>query len=304
VTFDSPLRLLIGLFVAVAIVLLYRRAERRADAQSLRYSNLDFLNHALQPRTWPLRALRAAFIAALAALVAGVAGPRILLPVNIPDGYVFICIDTSGSMASTDVAPTRAQAALEAARAFINEAPAGLHIGLISFASDAEVVAPLSDDKDQTLAALARIPPPNGATAIGDALRLAASQFPPAGHSAVVLVTDGVSNTGVDPQQMAEYYAAHHVPIYTVGIGTPNGDVIGGEAASIDENALRSYADTSGGAYARAGNAAELRDALAQLGHETAIASRPVGMGPAFLMTGACLLIAGILIGLSIGRLP
>jgi len=286
------------------LVLLYRRAEMRADAQALRYSNLAFLGAALQPRSWPTRALRGTFIAALVALVLGIAGPRIRLPASVPDGYVFICIDTSGSMASTDVAPTRAQAALDAARAFVDEAPAGLHIGLISFASDAQIVAPLSDQKEQTLAALAEIPPPNGATAIGDALRLAASQFPPSGHRAVVLVTDGVNNTGVDPLEMAQYFAAHHVPIYTVGIGTPNGDVIGGEAASIDEGALRSYAQTSGGAYARAGNASELRDALARLGRETAMTSRPVAVGPALLLSGACLLVAGVLAGLSLGRLP
>ncbi|MGC2130245.1 MAG: VWA domain-containing protein, partial [Candidatus Aquilonibacter sp.] len=217
---------------------------------------------------------------------------------------VFICIDTSGSMASTDVAPTRAAAAQSAARAFIQEAPAGIKIGLITFSGAAELIAPLTSNKETILGAVDQIPAPNGATAIGDALQLAASQFPPTGHRVVVLITDGVNNTGVDPQEMAQYFAAHHVPIYTIGIGTPNGDVIGGEESSIDEGALQSYAQITGGAYARAENASELRDALVRLGRETTIERRPVAAAFGFVLAGAVLLVVTMLTGLSTGRIP
>jgi Ca-activated chloride channel homolog len=303
-SFEAPWRLLVGAVIAVILVLLYRNGEARMDGQALRYSNLDFLASVLRRRRWIASALRAGLIAALSALVVGVSGPRLNLPVPVADGYVFICIDTSGSMASTDVAPTRAAAAANAARAFIDEAPQGVRIGIISFSGDAELVEPLSADKNATLAALARIPPPSGATAIGDALRLAETQFPPAGHRVVILVTDGVSNTGVDPQAMADDLGAHHIPVFTIGIGTPNGDVIGGEESTIDENALQSYAQSSGGAYARAENATDLRDALERLGHETAIDVRPVSMGAQFLLAGALILIATLIGGVSMGRVP
>lgn len=303
-SFDAPWRMLLAAAIAVVFVLIYRRGEARTQAQALRYSNLDFLKSALRRSLWIPAALRAAFVAALAALVVGLGSPHLRMPVPVADGYVFICIDTSGSMASTDVAPTRARAATNAARSFIEESPAGVKIGLISFSTDAELVAPLSADKSATLAALAQIPPPNGATAIGDALRLAAAQFPAAGHRVVILITDGVNNTGVDPQQMADYLGAHHVPIYTIGIGTPNGDVIGGEPATIDENALRSYAESSGGSYARAENASDLQDALVRLGHSTALEVRPVAMGPGFLLAGAIMLIVTLLSGLAVGRIP
>ena len=303
-SFEHPWRLLVGAFVAVALVALYRRAEARTNAQALRYSNLAFLESALRSRAWIPRALRSAWVAALAALVVGTAGLQMNLPVPVTDGSVFICIDTSGSMASTDVQPTRAQAAVEAARAFVEAAPQGVRIGLIAFSGDAELIAPLQSDKAAVLDALARIPAPNGATAIGDALRLAATQFPPAGHRVVILITDGVNNTGVDPEEMAEYLGAHRVPVYTIGIGTPNGDIIGGEESTIDENALEAYAQASGGAYARAENATQLRDALARLGHETTLERQAVAMGPAFLFAGALLLIVTMLGGLSVGRLP
>ena len=303
-SFDAPWVLAVGTLAAIALTLLYRRAEARVDAQALRYSNLSFLETAIAPKRWLTSVFRGAWIVALAALVVGLAGPHLRLPVPVPDGDVFICIDTSGSMASTDVAPTRAAAATNAARAFIEEAPHGIKIGLITFSGSAELIAPLSANKDATLAALDQIPAPDGATAIGDALRLAATQFPPVGHRVVVLITDGVNNTGVDPQEMAEYFGAHHVPIYTIGIGTPNGDVIGGEESTIDESALEGYAAASGGAYARAQNATELRDALTRLGRETTMERRPIAAALGFVAGGAALLVVTMLAGLGLGRIP
>ena len=303
-SFDAPWVLVAGTLVALVLTLLYRRAEARVDAQALRYSNLPFLEAAIAPRRWLTTVFRGAWIVALAALVVGLAGPHLRLPVPVSDGDVFICIDTSGSMASTDVAPTRAAAAANAARAFIEEAPHGVKIGLITFSGNAELIAPLNANKDATLAALDQIPAPNGATAIGDALRLAATQFPPVGHRVVVLITDGVNKTGVDPQEMAEYFGAHHVPIYTIGIGTPNGDVIGGEESTIDESALEGYAAASGGAYARAENATELRDALTRLGYETTMQRRPVAAALGFVAGGAALLVITMLAGLGLGRIP
>jgi Ca-activated chloride channel family protein len=303
-TFDAPWVLVAGAIATVVLTLLHRRFERRVDAQTLRYSSLPFLEGAIRPRRWIAAIFRGAWIVALAALVVGLSGPHLHLPVPVADGNVFICIDTSGSMASTDVAPTRAAAATNAARAFIEESPTGVKIGIIAFSGNAELVAPLSANKDATLAALAQIPAPNGATAIGDALRMAATQFPPVGHRVVVLITDGVNNTGVDPQDMAEYFGAHHVPIYTIGIGTPNGDVIGGEESTIDESALQGYAAASGGAYARAENATELHDALGRLGRETTIERRPVAAALGFVAGAAALLVVTMLTALGLGRIP
>lgn len=303
-SFDRPWLLLLGAIIAIALTWLYRRAQARIGAQALEYSNVAFLAEALTPRPWLIRVLGAAWIVALCAVVVGLAGPHLKLPLPVANGNVFICIDTSGSMASTDVEPTRAAAAAEAARAFIQQSPPGVKIGLITFSGNAELIAPLSVNREETLAAVEQIPAPNGATAIGDALRLAATELPPTGHNVVILITDGVNNTGTDPQEMAQYLGEHHVPVYTIGIGTPSGDVIGGETSTIDESALQSYAQVSGGAYARAENATELRDALARLGRETTIERRPVAAGLGFVFAGAVLLVATMLSGLYVGRFP
>lgn len=303
-SFDWPVRLLAGVALAVLLAMAYRRAQKRTDAQALRYSNLAFFNAAAKPRHWAERMLFAGWIAALGLLAIAAGGPHVTLPLPASDASVFICIDTSGSMASTDVAPTRSQAAAEAARTFIRQAPPGVKIGLIAFASEAELVAPLSADKQTVLGAVDALPEPNGATAIGDALRLAAAQFPPGGHRVVVLITDGVNNTGVDPQEMAQYLGAHHIPVYTIGIGTPSGDVIGGEQSTIDEGALESYAQVSGGTYSRAQDANELRAALSRLGRVTAIERRSVPAALGFTYAGAVILIVTLLAGLGFGRYP
>jgi Ca-activated chloride channel family protein len=304
ISFDDPLKLLYGAIVVTILALLYQAAERRKTADDLAYSDLAFFTAAVKPSPWVPRILRAGWIVALASLAVGMAGPHLDLPLPVKDGAVFMCIDTSGSMASTDVAPTRAQAAQAAANAFIEEAPAGTRIGLIAFSGAASVVSPLTADKEVARAAVGALPPPNGATAIGDAMRLAAANLPPAGHRVIIVVTDGVNNAGVDPQEIATELGQRHIPVYTIGIGTPNGDIIGGEQATFDPGALEGYADASGGAYASAQNATQLREALARLGKSTTIERRPVAAASGFFAAGALLLAGMLIVGLALGRYP
>jgi Ca-activated chloride channel homolog len=306
VTIDHPFRLAVGIVAVALFAVLYGLLQRRVSARDLAYSNVPFFTEAANPRQWIPRALYAAWTLAVAAIALGVSGPHLTIPVPVRDGSVFICIDTSGSMASTDVFPTRAQAAKAAARAFIDESPAGTKIGIVAFAGAASIVAPLNADHRAVIAALDDVPLPNGATAIGDALKLAAQMFPATGHRVVILVTDGVNNSGTDPTEVAQWLGAHHIPIYTVGIGTANGGLIPGtnEEATIDEEALRGYAEVSGGAYARVENATELRDALARLGRVTSLQQKPVDASLGFTVAGAVGMLAAFLAGFGLGRYP
>jgi Ca-activated chloride channel family protein len=303
---DHPARLALGLVAVAIFALVYAWLQRRVTARDLAYSNVAFFAQAARPRLWIPRVLQGLWIVALAGVVLGASGPHLTLLVPARDGSVFICIDTSGSMASTDVYPTRAQAAKAAATAFIEESPHGTRIGIISFAGAAGVVAPLSADHQTVTAALDDIPLPNGATAIGDALKLAARLLPATGHRVVILITDGVNNTGTDPMEMARWLGAHHIPVYTIGIGTAAGGLIPGtnEEATIDEEALRGYAQASGGAYARAENATQLRDALARLGRITSLQRKPVDASLGFTVAGALAMLTAFLTGFGLGRYP
>jgi Ca-activated chloride channel family protein len=302
--FDHALYLIPALLVAGVIVALIFAAERRMTTRDLVYSDLDFFVDAIEPQPWIGRFFRTSWIIALALGALAIAGPHVRMPVPARDGSVFICIDTSGSMQSTDVAPTRAAAAKDAAAAFIDEAPPGTKLGIIAFSSGAAIVAPLSSDHAAVKDALDRLPSPNGATAIGDALESAQQNLPVSGHRAVILITDGVNNVGADPDAVAADLGAHHVPIYTIGIGTPNGDVIAGEQSTIDEDALRGYAQASGGAYARAENATQLRDALSRLGRISTLESQDVAAALPFAFAACGLLIVALFTGFATGRVP
>jgi Ca-activated chloride channel homolog len=305
-SFDHPARLAAGIVGVILFAVLYTFLARRTTARDLLYSDVAFFRDAARPRRWIPRALQTLWVLALAGVVLGISGPHLVVPVPARDGHVFICIDTSGSMASTDVFPTRAAAAKAAARAFIAEAPAGTSIGVIAFSGAAGIVVPLSADHRQVSSQLDEVPMPDGATAIGDALKLAGESLPAKGHRVVILITDGVNNAGTDPMEAARWLGSQHIPVYTVGIGTEAGGLIPGtnEEATIDEEALRGYASASGGAYARVSNATQLRDALAHLGRITSLQRKPVDASLSFAIAGALGMLLAFLAGFGLGRYP
>lgn len=305
-TFDRPGWLLAGVAGVAFFALLYAWFSRRRTARDLAYSNVAFFLAAAKPRRWIPRVLAAFWIASLGGVALALGGPHLVLPVPARDGSVFICIDTSGSMASTDILPTRADAAKAAARTFIAASPAGTKIGIIAFSGAAGIVQPLSADHEAVAQSLDQVPLPNGATAIGDALQLAARNLPPRGHRVIILITDGVNNAGADPAEVAQWLGAHHIPVYTIGIGTNSGEIIPGtdQEATIDEDALRSYAKASGGAYARVESASQLRDALGRLGAITTVERKQVDASLGFAIAGALGMIAVFFLGFGLGRYP
>lgn len=301
-----PLHLVAALAAAAVALAACWFAARSRRAASHAYSDLAFLASVAPPPRWIAGALALLGALGTIALATAFAGPRLTLPVPVRDGSVVLCIDTSGSMASTDISPTRFAAAAAAARAFVAATPPGTRVAIVAFSSAAGAVAPLETDRGAVASAIDALPPPNGATAIGDALALAARMLPAAGHRVVVVITDGVNNAGVDPLAQAQALGARGIRVFTIGIGTPNGDVIPGtgEAAGIDEDALRSYAAAAGGAYARAGSAGALRDALARLGQVTAFERRNVDASFAFAAAGALAILAACGTAFVLGRFP
>lgn len=305
-SFAHPGLLVLAAAIALAFAFILRFAESRRKTQTIAYSHLPFLVGATSPRVWPYRLLTGAWIAAVALVVVALCGPHVRASVPSLGGSVVLCIDTSGSMSATDVDPTRAQAALAAMRAFIEQAPPQTAIGVISFASGAQVLTQPTRDRDQLQTALDEIPPPNGATAIGDALALAHRVLPATGARAVVLITDGENNAGTDPMDSARALGAAHIPVYTIGIGTNSGALIPGtlQAAGIDEDALRAYAAATGGAYSRADDAVQLREALARLGRSTSLTHANLDVSLPLALAGAALMAITFLSGMAAGRYP
>lgn len=298
-SFERPQMLVPAALLLLAALALFAIARQRRSANALRFSNLEFLIAAARPPRWPARALFALWIAAVALLALSLAGPRAYARVPVRDAAVILCIDTSGSMAATDVQPTRAAAASAALGEFLRAAPQGVAAGIIAFDGDAQVVMPLSRDRNAVLAAIPQIPEPNGPTAIGEALGLAQRALPRAGKRVVVLITDGENNTGIDPLRAARALAAAKITLYAVGIGTNSGALVPGTLAEagIDVGALRAYAQATGGTLSRVSNARQLREALSQLGRTTAFKRRSIGLSHATALAGGLLAALAFLSG-------
>jgi len=228
---------------------------------------------------------------------------------------VMLVLDVSGSMAATDLQPTRLGAATSAAQQFIESLPDGARVGVVSFSQGASVVAPLSSDKARAENALQRLTP-NGGTAIGDGLNAALTQLSQGSASAdgqddhdpglVILLSDGESNFGQSPASVAAKASQQGVQVDTVGIGQRGtAAYVDRQPVGLDEATLQNVASTTGGQYFYAADAGQLSQIYSQLSshvswvpQRTEITALVSGLAAAFF------LVAGALSMRWFGRLP
>jgi Ca-activated chloride channel family protein len=305
-SFANPLLVVVAILAAIGAIVLVRLVDRRASSQAFAYSNVAFVERVAGRNVALDRILVAAFVLGVFGLVGALAGPHLTAAVPSNDATVVLCVDTSGSMRATDVAPSRIEAARAAVTAFIDALPSGTKVGIVAFSTGAIVIQSPTADRDQARAAVASIPPPNGGTAIGDALVSAARMLPEKGARAIVLLTDGVNNSGSSPLEVAPQIGATGTRIFTVGIGTQNGGLIPGtmEEAQIDEDALRAVADAGHGDYRRATDAGDLQGALARLVRETVWEKKRVDASLGFAVVGGLFVTLAALGAATIGRFP
>lgn len=252
--------------------------QRRA---AFAYSNLAFLTAALRAPSWPGVALDATAACALALLVLAAAQPHYL--VTVPAGAALaICLDTSGSMNSRDVTPTRARAAMSALRSFVSAVPAGTRVGVIAFAGTAQTITAPVLDRNAVFAALDALPAPNGQTAIGDGLAAAFAALPSSGPRGIVLVTDGTNNRGTDPGEIVNRIRAAHVRLDIIGIGPE----------ALSERALRAYATQAGGSFVRVRSPDRFPSEMKRVALAAATLLKARDCSPAFAVAGLFLIAA------------
>lgn len=305
-TLTAPFNLIWAVLLTFAFVKAWQIVQRRAVAQAYEYSHLPFLEGVVADDPfWPRTVMR--IMAAGVALIGfALAGPHVNLRLPLSDGTVVVCVDTSGSMASTDVTPTRADAAINAVHQFVRELGPSVQVGLVSFSTDAQVNLQPTADRGAISDAIDTIPKPNGATAIGDALNLAASVLPSGGRRAIVLITDGVNNRGNDPLEVAHDLGNHHIPVYTIGIATNNAAQLpagGDDQASADPEALRQISETTGGTTAFAGDAGAITRAFSNLARSTIWEIHHVDASIVCAVLGAACLVAGFFIAFGLGKI-
>ncbi|HXT13745.1 MAG TPA: VWA domain-containing protein [Candidatus Angelobacter sp.] len=226
---------------------------------------------------------------ALALLIVGFAQPRKIksqTQVKTSGIDIAVAIDLSDSMASEDFKVangrlSRIDMAKDVLTKFIEKRP-GDRIGLVAFATDAYIAAPLTLDHDFLLENLDRLKLDvidGSHTAIGSGLSTAVNRLrdQKAKSKIVILMTDGQNNSGkLAPLTVAEAAQALGIKVYTIGVGMrgeapmPSRDIFGRKIlvpvpVDIDEDTLQKIADMTGGKYYRADNAERFKEIYAEI---------------------------------------
>jgi Ca-activated chloride channel family protein len=253
-----------------------------------------------------------------------------------------LAMDVSGSMRATDVQPNRLAAAQVAARTFVQEQPSSTRIGVVAFAATALVVQHPTTNREEILTAIQRLQLQRG-TAVGSAIVVSlAALFPEEGitlesigadgrrkpvaaaidaktglekppfravppgsygSAAIVLLTDGQRTTGPDALDAARLAADHGVRVYTVGIGTPEGEVMGFEGwrmrVKLDEETLKNVAMLTHGEYFYAGSATELKKVYKSLNARFTLEKKETEVTAIFSAIAAVLAVTSALLSLA-----
>jgi Ca-activated chloride channel family protein len=340
-------QMLVALVLVPLLAGVYIWQQRRRRKYAVRYASLALVRDAVGKGPGVKRHVPAAFyLLAVTGMIIALARPQ--APIEVPHntGTVILSIDVSGSMQATDVKPSRMEATKEAARLFVKRQPKGVKIGVVSFSDFGALVQPPTRDKDAVLRAIDRLRPQRG-TNIGAGIEVALDAIvedldlprptatPGAGGvggravgarptpapapsggegrktppASIVLVSDGESNVGPPPLEVAQAAATAGVKVYTVGIGTREGSVLRIQGRSVftrlDEDTLKGIAEVTGARYLSAQNESELLKVYDELSRERAFEKEKTEVTFAVTLGALVLsLIGGALSLLWFNRLP
>ncbi len=331
--------LLLALPIVVAAYL-WLLARRKKTA--LRSAGLSLVKEAIGPAQRLRRHVPPLlFLLALAAMLLAVARPAATVTLPSQHETVVLAMDVSGSMRAEDVEPNRLAAAQAAARSFVNAQPGGTRIGIVAFAGAAQITQPPTASRDDVLAAIDSLQLQQ-ATAIGSGILVSLKAlFPDAqfdlqsphgrrmasadasastgasasgrpspkpvapgsySSAAIILLTDGQSTTGPNPIDAARLAAERGVRVFTVGVGTANGQIVRGEGWSmrvgLDEESLKTIADLTRGEYFYAGNALDLKKIYQTLNSKLVLEKKETEITALFAAAAAALALVSAVLSL------
>ena len=327
-TFIWP-EMLWGLLAVPLLIGLYVWLLRRRKKTALRYASLSLVKEAMGKRlAWRRHLPPALLLTAVTALLVAAGRPAAVISLPSAEKTIVLAMDVSGSMRATDVLPDRFTAAKDAAKAFVAELPRSVRIAVVQFAGTAAVVQAPTLSRDDVVAAIDRFQLQRG-TAIGSGIVLSlATLFPDAGidlsqitgqramppapgdkpqaeftpvapgsygSAAIILLTDGQRTAGPDPVEAAKMAADRGVRVYTVGVGTKEGEIIGFEGWSmrvrLDEETLKNIANMTRADYFYAGTAADLKKVYQGLSTRLIVEKKETEISALFAAGGALLVV-------------
>jgi Ca-activated chloride channel family protein len=322
------------------LVLLYLWLLKRRRRTTVRLASVQVARLAVgKGPGWRRHVPPLLMLAALAALLLAVARPTATITLPLAERTIMLAMDVSGSMRAEDVKPNRLVASQEAAKTFVKSLPREVRVGVVSFAGTAAVVQAPTQSRDDVIAAIDRFQLQRG-TATGSGVILSlATLFPDHGieiqhvtgqrnfpgkplgkdskddkpkftpvqpgsysSAAIIMLTDGQRTTGPDPLDAAKMAAERGVRVYTVGMGTTSGEIIGFEGWSmrvrLDEETLKNISVLTHGEYFYAGTAEDLKKVYESLSSRMVVERKETEISALFAAAGA--LLAMLAAGLSV----
>lgn len=176
-----------------------------------------------------------------------------------------IAIDSSKSMEADDMIPNRMEAAKKTAIDFVDLAPAGTKVGVISFSGNSYIEQEVTQDKSLIKKAIRDIDISSiGGTDLYGAIITSTNLLKSEEVRAMILLSDGQLNVG-GLDEMLTYANTHNVMIHTIAIGTSEGGVTSYGISKLDEESLKSIAYTTDGEFFRAIDTEEISQSFNQI---------------------------------------
>lgn len=264
---------------------------------------------------------------ALCLIIIAIARPRSSSKIDKIDTEgidIVLAMDVSTSMLARDFKPDRISAAKDIAVEFIAQRPSD-RMGIVVFAGEAYTQCPLTTDRATLINLMKEVETGliTDGTAIGNGLATAIARMSSsdAKSRVVILLTDGVNNTGeVAPMTAAEIAKTYGVRVYTIGVGangmapypvmTPWGPDVQQMEVEIDEPLLKDIAALTGGRYFRATDNTKLSEIYSEINRmekaRTTVDSFPIykELFSGYALAALACLLLELIIRLLIRRLP
>ena len=321
-------------------VLLYRILDRRRHRRLATYGGSGLAQGITRrPAGVRSRVPVALILVGLTVMTLAMARPQAVVSLPREEGTVILAFDVSGSMAATDLTPTRMDAATAAAKDFVARQPSSGTIGVVAFSDSGISVQTPTNDQATVVSAIDRLAPQRGtslaqgidaslkAIAVAEAGPYANNYYSnaspaqsaaptptpvPAGYHApavIVLLSDGENNENPDPAAAAQTAADQGVRIYTVGIGSAAGatlDINGFKVfTQLDQAMLQQVSAVTGGTYYGATDAQQLRSIYDNLDTQLVLQPQLTEITAVFAGFGVLMLLSGALASLAwLGRMP
>jgi Ca-activated chloride channel family protein len=315
---------LLGLLALPVVTVIYVRARRRRRQRSgaLAAQGLVVTGTASETK-WRDHLPFALFLLALALLVVAAARPTATISTVRRQATVVLAMDVSNSMAATDAKPSRIAVAKSAARAFVNDQPSTVRIGVVAFGSGSTIVQPPTSDHGADLSAISRLSLGGGTSLsagilsaldaiAGKTLKINATDLNQDnsgeinigyfGGATIVLISDGENTNQSSPVTMARVASTAGVRIQTLGVGTTAGTTIKVDgftiATAADPTTLENVSSVTNGSYQRVSSSA-ISDVAKSINLHFSVVSEHTEISALFALGAALVLVLGTLVSLA-----